>query len=302
MLRRSDRRRRGAVSKVARWFVRFARRIGLMPQAATLAELRRAYAAEIMRADGTANPRVEEAFAAVPREDFLTDPPWRVFSPGGVIEKHSSDPADLYDDVLVVLDAKKGINNGQPSLHAAWIAAVDPQPGESVIHVGIGAGYYTAILARLVAPDGAVHAYEIDRPLAALAKRRLAGVPNVTVHARSAVDADLPAADVIYVNAAATAPDAAWLKALRRGGRLIFPWQAPGGTVTLLVRAGEGGFAAEPAMAVGFIPCTGAQDRPERDGRHDPWQTRSVWLRTARPPDDSATAVYDEVWFSTDAV
>lgn len=268
----------------------------------SLPELRRAYAAAILRDTGTANPRVEEAFAAVPREDFLAPPPWRVFSPGGVIEKTTSDPADLYDDVLVVLDAGKGINNGQPSLHAAWIAAVDPRPGERVIHVGVGAGYYTAILARLVLTGGAVEAYEIDTSLAELARRRLAGLAHVTVHARSAVGAGLGAAEVIYVNAAATAPDAAWLRALAPGGRLIFPWQAPGGTVTLLVRAGKGGFAAEATMAVGFIPCTGAQDSPQPGGRRDAWKTRSVWLGAERAPDDSATAVYDAVWFSSEPV
>jgi protein-L-isoaspartate(D-aspartate) O-methyltransferase len=35
------------------------------------------------------------------------------------------------------------LNNGQPSLHAALIAAAAPQPGE---HVGAGVGYYTANL------------------------------------------------------------------------------------------------------------------------------------------------------------
>jgi protein-L-isoaspartate(D-aspartate) O-methyltransferase len=264
--------------------------------------LRRRYAAAIMAMTEVRNPRVEEAFAAVPREDFLTDPPWRIFSPGGVIEKSSSDPADLYDDVLVVLDGRKGINNGQPSLHAAWIAAVDPQPGETVVHIGIGAGYYTAILARLVGPDGTVHAYEIDPPLAELATQRLAGLPQVTVHAQSAVAARLSDADVVYVNAAATAPDPEWLRALEPDGRLIFPWQAPGGSVTLIVRARGRGYSAEPAMAVGFIPCVGAQEGPEQAGRRDPWETRSLWLRTERAPDESATAIYEDVWFSTDPV
>ena len=30
--------------------------------------------------------------------------------------------------------------------------------------------------------------------------------------------------------------------------------------------------------------------------------TRSVWLRDVRPPDDSATAIYDRLWFSSDEV
>ena len=133
-----------------RRFGGFARFIGWERQrrgAMDLDRLRARYAADILGSTGVENPRVEAAFAAVPREDFLTSPPWRIFLPGGVIEKNTSDPSELYADVLVVLDRTKGINNGQPSLHAAWIAAVDPQPGESAVHIGIGTGYYTAILA-----------------------------------------------------------------------------------------------------------------------------------------------------------
>jgi protein-L-isoaspartate(D-aspartate) O-methyltransferase len=40
---------------------------------------------------------------------------------------------------------ERNLNNGQPSLHAALIAAAAPQPGEHVVHVGAGLGYYTAI-------------------------------------------------------------------------------------------------------------------------------------------------------------
>jgi protein-L-isoaspartate(D-aspartate) O-methyltransferase len=266
-----------------------------------LAQLRARYAAAVMRATGARNPRVEAAFAVVPREDFLTPPPWRIFSPGGVIDKNTSDPADLYDDVLVVLDRAQGINNGQPSLHAAWIAAVDPQAGETAVHIGIGTGYYTAILARLVGPSGRVEAYEIDKPLAALAAKHLAQFPHVAVHAVSGVGQPLAEADVIYVNAAATAPDPGWLTALKPLGRLIFPWQpGRGGAMTLLICRTERGFRADPAMAVGFIPCIGAQDRPAKDGGGNPWDSRSVWLSAEREPDDTATAVYAQVWFSTD--
>lgn len=267
-----------------------------------LAALRARYAAEILRSAGVRNPRVEEAFGAVPREDFLTPPPWRAFAPGGVIEKNSSDPADLYDDVLVVLDRAQGINNGQPSLHAAWIAMVDPQPGETAVHIGAGTGYYTAILARLVGAGGRVEAYEIHGPLAALAEKHLAAFPHVKVHATSGVGSALPEADVIYVSAAATAPDPRWLRALKPLGRLIFPWQTSRfGAVTLLVRRVAAGFRAEPTMAVGFIPCVGAQ-APPAEGAGDPLATRSVWLCADRPPDATATAVHDAVWFSKDPV
>lgn len=54
-------------------------------------------------------------------------------------------------------------------------------------------------------------------------------------------------------------------------------------------------------MAVGFIPCVGAQERPAEEAG-DPLETRSVWLASDRPPDATATAVHDAVWFSKDPV
>ena len=54
------------------------------------------YAADAMawaRHLGFDNPRVEAAFAAVPRDKYLTPPPWRIFSPsGGVMNGRSSTP------------------------------------------------------------------------------------------------------------------------------------------------------------------------------------------------------------------
>src|SRR3954470_7726797 len=234
-----------------------------MDHRTTLDERRERYAARITQASWITDPRIERAFAAIPREAFLPPPPWAVFRPGGAPGGPTADPADLYDDVLVVLDRSRGVNNGQPSLHAAWLAAVDPRSGDTAIHVGAGTGYHTAVLAMLVLPDGHVYAYDIDPDLAALAKRPLDVFEHVIVRAESAIGADLPEADVVYVNAGLPAPDPAWLRALRPGGRLIFPWQPSGpGGVTLLVTRTPAGFVAKPTLSVGFVACEGsAEDR-----------------------------------------
>ena len=266
-------------------------------------ERRRRYAAEITRDGGVSHAHVEAAFATVPREAYLTAPPWAIFAPGGLFMNETSDPAELYQDVLVVLDRERGINNGQPSLHAAWMAALDPKPGDVAVHIGAGSGYYTALLAALVAPGGQVHAYEIEPGLAEIARRNLAGLECVTVHAASGVAADLPAADIIYVNASASAPDPAWLKALKPRGRLVFPWQPPKarGGVSLQVTRTERGFRAAATMEVAFIACVGATSRAA-EGRadiHEVMRTRSIWLTKERPPDVTAILVYDQVWFSS---
>jgi protein-L-isoaspartate(D-aspartate) O-methyltransferase len=226
-----------------------------------IAKRRRAYAAEVAR--GVGDPRVEAAFAATPREDFAGPPPWRIGS-GGLFGRTSvDDPACLYDDVLVAIDAGRGINNGQPSLHAQSIDALALKEGETVVQIGAGAGYYTAILAHLVGSAGKVVAYEIDPGIAARAKANLARYPQVEVRARSGVE-DLPKADAIYVNAAATHPLRAWLDALTVGGRLLFPLQAAHSTGAMLLVARPDSGDAWPARflsAVVFIACEGAQDR-----------------------------------------
>ena len=144
---------------------------------AHLAKRRAAYAHEVLARYGTNDPAVEAAFAKVPREAFLGPPPWSFGSGGTASWATTSDPEALYQDRLVVLNRAKGINNGQPSLHAKCIAALHPVKPDHVLHLGAGTGYYTAILAELA---GSVDAYEIDAALAAQAAGNLIAWPRRT--------------------------------------------------------------------------------------------------------------------------
>ncbi|WP_414473977.1 protein-L-isoaspartate O-methyltransferase family protein [Microvirga sp. M2] len=266
-----------------------------------LERYRSQYAEQIARLTEIRDRRIETAFAAVPRENFLPRPPWTTISAGVAIQ--TADVAGIYDNVLVAIDRERGINNGEPALHATWLDAVAPQPGETVIHVGAGTGYYTAILARLVDPGGHVEAFEYEADLAAQAARNLRDYPPVSVHAGSAFGRPLPEADVIYVNAGVAAPDVEWLKALKPGGRLIFPWQPhQGWGPAMLVRRRAKGFSAKPLMTVGFIACSGTTERPKsnrKPGEAGLAAVRSIWLGADRAPDPTAVAVYDRVWFSS---
>ncbi|WP_243375344.1 protein-L-isoaspartate O-methyltransferase family protein [Microvirga solisilvae] len=267
----------------------------------TLETYRSNYAEQIARLTDLRDRRIEHAFAAVPRENFLPPPPWTTISAG--ITTTTRDVAAIYDNVLVAIDRERGINNGEPALHAAWLDAVSPQPGETVVHVGAGTGYYTAILSRLVEPSGRVEAYEYETDLAETAARNLGSYSNVALHAGSAFGRVLLPADVIYVNAGVLAPDAEWLKALKNGGRLIFPWQPhKGWGPAMLIERLPGGFGASPLMTVGFISCSGTSENlsiaklPSED---DLASVRSIWLVEDRVPDESAIAIYETVWFSS---
>lgn len=253
------------------------------------------------------SPAVREAFAAVPRERFLGPGPWKVRNAlPGYSRTPDADPAHIYRDVLVALDAEADINNGQPSLHAVSLAALDLRPGESVIRIGSGTGYYTAIIAELVGPDGGVQGWEVEPALAEIAVENLQDRPNVTVVPRSGTAGPLPEVDAVYVSAGATTPMRQWIDALRPHGRLLFPLVGSNGRGgMLLVARYATGYGARFVCTAGFIPCAGAQnphdaaalDEAFRDSRGE---VRS--LRLDDTADETAWAVGDGWWLSTAAI
>lgn len=234
-------------------------------QASELVSLRRAYAREVLATAGAGDdPALESAFAAVAREDHLPPGPWRRIGGFGVVTL-PRDPRLVYCDALFALDRATGVNTGQPSLHASWLHAAALKPGERVAHIGAGSGYFTAILAQLVGPAGAVVAVEYDARLAALARAALAGRPNVAVVAGDGAEWPRAPVDCVYVNFAAERPAEVWLDRLAPGGRLIFPLSS-GATgddagVGLLVRRLDAArFAARALERVRFIHGRGAAD------------------------------------------
>lgn len=134
---------------------------------------RHAYAEELRFTAHVRTPKIVAAFATVPREHFVGPGPWRVRSPMGGAEYWTTDNADLrhvYHDVLIALDEARGLNNGQQSLWASLLDGLAISPGDHVLHLGCGTGYYSAILAELAGPHGTVMAVEIDAALAARAR------------------------------------------------------------------------------------------------------------------------------------
>jgi protein-L-isoaspartate(D-aspartate) O-methyltransferase len=265
---------------------------------------RRFYADLVTAPARTSLPGLWNAFMHTPREAFLGPGPWEVFTGGTYIRTPSDDPAFVYQDVLVRL--KGDVNNGQPMLHAACLAALAIAPGQVVIRVGAGSGYYTAILAKLAGPSGHVHAYEVDDDLAGRARRNLGGQPNVSVHGVSAIGGSLPEADVVYVNAGVSFPPAEWLDALCRGGRLLFPLTpaAGPGAMLLVTRTAGSCFDARFIAAAMFIPCSGGRTNASATAvgdafrRGDAARVRS--LRRSGDPDASSWCAGDGWWLSTE--
>jgi protein-L-isoaspartate(D-aspartate) O-methyltransferase len=268
-------------------------------------DARRVYAQELVRELGPGHQRLHDAFAHTPREQFLGPPPWPLLR-GGFTRQWTDDARELYQDVLVGLDVELGINNGQPSLHAQCLAACDPRPNDVALHVGAGTGYYSAILAHLVGPQGHVIAYEIEAHLAERAARNLAALPQVSVRATSGAEPPLPACDVIYVNAGATHPVAAWLDAMRTGARLMFPLTTDDGDgcMLLVTRRSERAYAARALMRVSFIACIGAREAQAARALRQAFAARSEHsirsLRRDDRPDASVWCAGPGWWLSSD--
>ncbi len=135
--------------------------------------------------------------------------------------------------------------------------------GERVTHLGCGTGYYTAIIAELVGPTGAVKAIEMHADLAAKARVSLESWPHVTVINVDAASVSIEPSDLIVASAGATHPLPAWLDALKPGGRLLFPLTATKGLGGMLLLESTGtrvNFAAKFLCSVGFIDFEGVRN------------------------------------------
>jgi protein-L-isoaspartate(D-aspartate) O-methyltransferase len=224
-----------------------------------LAAARRRYAQEIKYRGQISSPRLLRAFAAIPRERFLGEGPWRIRS---ILHDYWStmdaDPAQLYHDVLVAIDEKRRLDNGLPSLWARLFDVLDIEEKERVVQIGCGPGYYSAILSELVGPAGTVVAIDCEEAFVQRARRNLRDHVNVEViHCDGCRDVGGPA-DVIVVHAGFTHPHPLWLDSLRPNGRLMVPLtnEDRQGTLFKITRL-DAGYHAEAFGRIEIFPCHG---------------------------------------------
>lgn len=225
-----------------------------------LDETRRWFADDLRVIAAVTDADITRAFAAVPRERFLPQPPWRILH---VFENRywtSDDPRDLYHNVAVAIDPERGLNNGEPGLWARLFDRLKIAQGERVIQIGAGAGYFTAVLAEIVGAGGTVTAYEIDDRLAARAAEALKPWPQAKlIHGDGSALAG--PADAIVAFCGTTHPPAPWLDALAEGGRLLLPLTSAKrlNAIARLERRGDI-FDARSLGWIGIYPCAGMRD------------------------------------------
>lgn len=272
---------------------------------------RQYYADEVAALCGINDGHLKRAFAKIAREDFLPPGPWLIEAADG---SHYPSPDDNPDCILhgvgVVLDARRTLNNASPARVGRVMQVAEFRPGQTVLHVGAGLGYYTAIMAEMVGPTGRVIATEIDPDLARRARKNLAVWPNVEVFG-DALAVDPPELDRVFASCGMAAIPRKWVEALRPDGRMLLPMTGRiGGGLLFHIRRNRDSayYSAVPLNSVLFYPCLGLRQKDQvatfdaalRDGRalsvrslrldphppgNDCWlHSESCCLSTAEPP------------------
>jgi len=145
----------------------------------------------------------------------------------------------------------------QPYIVALMTDLLDLEPEDSVLEIGTGCGYQTAVLAMLARQ---VCTIEVVPELSQRAKKTLAGlgIDNVEARVGNGYDGwpEPRQFDAIIVTAAAPEVPETLLSQLAPDGRLVIPVGEPGMTQNLLrlQRQADGEVVGRPVLPVAFVP------------------------------------------------
>jgi len=195
-----------------------------------------------LRRRGIEDERVLAAMADVPREAFVAE---RL-------------QGRAYADSALPIGEQQTIS--QPWIVAAICQALRLRGEETVLEVGTGSGYSTAILARLAAE---VISIERFASLADEARRRLAalGIENAEVlvgDGSRGAPARAPY-DAIAVHATAPSPPRTLLEQLTSGGRLVVPVAEAGADMLSVFERADAGFVRRDIAPCRFVPLLGEE-------------------------------------------
>ena len=176
--------------------------------------LRRALVDELRRIGSLRMPRVEAAFAAVPRHLFVPNVPPEVAYRNQSIQTK-------------FVDGRSVSSSSQPGIMAIMLEQLQLFPGQRVLEIGAGTGYNAALIAHLVGRGGRVTTVDIDEDIVEGARHNLAavGVEGVEVVCADGGYGWPEAARYDRIVVTVGAPDIApaWRDQLGLGGRLVVP-------------------------------------------------------------------------------
>jgi protein-L-isoaspartate(D-aspartate) O-methyltransferase len=193
---------------------------------------------------GITDPRILDAFRAVPREAFVSD-----------------DYAHLaYGDHPLPIEAGQTIS--QPYIVALMVDAAAIAPGDKVLEVGAGSGYAAAVISRIAAK---VVAIERQRDLVEAARERLQrlGCDNVEIVEGDGTrgwPSEAPYAAILAAASGSHVPQPL-IDQLAPGGRLVMPLGGPGWVQELVkvTKRDDGTLERENLGGVRFVPLIGEE-------------------------------------------
>jgi protein-L-isoaspartate(D-aspartate) O-methyltransferase len=195
---------------------------------------------ERLASSGETTPAWSEAFAAVPRHQFIPDTIWITRDAELVPLYRAEDPQEwmqrAYGPAAVITQVDDGHPAGpgryitssasQPTVVVLMLDALDAQPGMRVLEIGTGTGYNAALLAHRLGSAN-VTSVEIDSGLAEHARRalRAADYP-LTVITADGTRGYPPHApyDRIMSTAAVQQVPYSWIAQTCPGGKILTPW------------------------------------------------------------------------------
>jgi protein-L-isoaspartate(D-aspartate) O-methyltransferase len=182
--------------------------------------------------------RVTAAFAAVPRQSFL---PLRE-------RRHAGRDSPL--------PIGFGQTNSQPTTVRNMLTLLDVQQGDTVLDVGSGSAWTTALLAELTGRTGQVYGVELVPELAAFGDSNLAArdTPWASIRAAEPKVLGLPEHapyDRILVSAEARELPPALVDQLGVGGRMVVP---VAGRLAVVDRNSDGRVAVRRVGHYAFVP------------------------------------------------
>jgi protein-L-isoaspartate(D-aspartate) O-methyltransferase len=200
-------------------------------------------------------PRVAEAFRAVPRHLFL---------PG-------MDLTEVYQDKAIAIKVADGTwvsSSSQPAMMAIMLEQLELQPGQRVLEVGAGSGFNAALIAHLVGDASLVTTVDIDGDLVEQARANLtaAGFGDVRVVCADGWEGYRRHApyDRVILTVGAWDISPAWVEQLREGGILLLPLDFGGAQLSIAFEKSAGGLLrSRSAQCCGFMRLRGAYAGPD---------------------------------------